>query len=691
MAPNQRGKVTKQPFGSTKQPSDWRPFADVIGKGDGVGLVLTGRILLHGCVLIALDIDSCRDPETGAVAEWAMHFVRWAGNGFTEITPSGGGLRVWVLVRDVPDVIPRPVLHFPEHIRPMVLGKRPGVQLFGYGVPQFVTFTGDLLPGCSPVLNIVPDLRGLAVQFGVDLYEPRNGRARNGKAPRPVPTSDSIRPAVDRVEGALRASPFAAAIFEADWKRALVDGSTQTASEAYYRVALAALRAADNDLDVAADFLLFRTSWGCGDVDDSADPSKYARRSWVEAELERIGEKETVRSVADVLDDGFDPLAWTPPAAAQPAAPPRRSILDVPVVDFGDAPPPPRRFLLHTATGEGYMPLGKATLLTSAGGTGKTTAIVQLAVSLALGRRWLDAFTIGHDAGRDSLLLLGEEDAEEVARKLHWTTAAMGLTRTEIDEVKRRVRAVPCAGLALSLLQRGEGDLLMSGPDIDDVRALLGQSKNPGLVVVDPVSRFAGIDVESSNATATRFVQELEQFTAREFGAPTVLLSGHSSKFARRNESADSRGVTALPDAVRWHATMLTDPTEPLRVKLAVEKTNLTRPHAPVYLARGENGLLHVEGAADTERRELAEARAKATAEAEAAAAAAALRRRQQDAIVERVRSVPGLTSNGVLDGVPGKRTQLLDALRGLIGTGVLIEEKIGGRGGKLFVAGVLR
>lgn len=686
-AANPHGKVTKQPLGSTNRPEDWHPFAAVRG-GEGVGLVLTGRILIAGRVMIALDIDSCRDPETGEVADWAMFFVRWAGCGYTEITPSGGGLRVWALVRDVPDVIPHPMLHAGREVRPMLRGKRPGVQLFGYGAAQYVTFTGRLLPGCSPVLNTVPDLREVGSMFGIDLYAPRAARKRvNGTA---APSAETLAPAVDRVEGVLRQSPFARAIFDAVWKDALVEGSTQTASEAYYRVALAALRAADNDVDVAADFLLYRTAWGCGMAEDSADPAKYARRAWVEAELERIGGKEDVRSVADLLDDGFDAIAWTPPAPSVPAVP-RRSLLDVPAVDFGDAPPPPRKFLLHTRAGEGYMPLGKAALLTSSGGTGKTTALVQLAVALALRRPWLDAFVVGEHAGRDSLLLLGEEDAEEAQRKLYWTTSAMGLTRAEVAEVKRRVRAVPCAGLALSLLQRGERDLLESGPDVDDVRKLLGGLAEPGLVVIDPLSRFAGIDVESSNATATRFVQEVEQFTHREFGGPSVLLSGHSSKYSRREGGADSRGVTAIPDAVRWNSTLLTDPTEPLRVKLTLEKTNLTRPHAPVYLARGENGLLRVEGIADTERRDQERERAKAVKEAETAIAVAAQRKRQQEAIVERVRALPGLTTNGVLDGMVGKRAQMLDALRGLIGTGVIVEERVGARGGKLFVNRVLR
>ncbi|HMR75388.1 MAG TPA: AAA family ATPase, partial [Polyangiaceae bacterium] len=124
------------------------------------------------------------------------------------------------------------------------------------------------------------------------------------------------------------------------------------------------------------------------------------------------------------------------------------------------------------------------------------------------------------------------------------------------------------------------------------------------LIVIDPQARFAGVEVETNNALATRFVQECEALSTAP-GNPTVLVLAHSSKFARRQGQADSRGVTALTDGFRWHATLTAAGKD--RAKLAIEKNNYGRPSDPIYLVRSSAkcGLLFVETDADREKRKL--------------------------------------------------------------------------------------
>jgi hypothetical protein len=76
-------------------PLTWLPFDDArrvyeAGGFDGVGYVLTSEDALTG-----LDLDHCRDPETGRIEAHAQHTVDRLGS-YTEITPSRAGLRVWV-------------------------------------------------------------------------------------------------------------------------------------------------------------------------------------------------------------------------------------------------------------------------------------------------------------------------------------------------------------------------------------------------------------------------------------------------------------------------------------------------------------------------------------------------------------------------------------------------------------------
>lgn len=47
--------------------------------------------------VVGIDLDDCRDPESGAVDDWAMQIVH-ALSSFTEISPSGTGLHIWLIL-----------------------------------------------------------------------------------------------------------------------------------------------------------------------------------------------------------------------------------------------------------------------------------------------------------------------------------------------------------------------------------------------------------------------------------------------------------------------------------------------------------------------------------------------------------------------------------------------------------------
>jgi uncharacterized protein DUF3987 len=58
------------------------------GRANGIGFVLTDTDVA------AVDIDKCRDPETGAIDSWAQQILDAAPNSYREITVSGTGLRI---------------------------------------------------------------------------------------------------------------------------------------------------------------------------------------------------------------------------------------------------------------------------------------------------------------------------------------------------------------------------------------------------------------------------------------------------------------------------------------------------------------------------------------------------------------------------------------------------------------------
>lgn len=693
------GRMTKVPDCSTRDPKALRSFdiamrAGAVDATQGLGFVFSGGVDTPDGRIFALDLDACRDPSTGAIEPWAMEIVAAYGYGFVEITPSGTGLRVWFVARRFPKTLTKAKVKPPGNAAPNVGTKMPELQVFGYGAAQYVTVTGRLLPGCSLGIPVVDSLDWLVRTFGLETSDtPREKRE--------LPHGTGAAPSVDTIRASIAQGPFAAAVLKADWRSALRDDAEdKSASAAYYRVALAVLRAANGHGQAALDFLLHETDWGLGLVDDSADASKYTSPSWVASELRRMDAKHaaTVADAAAVFDDGFDCASFVPPEGLEPMTPdaPGASALKPPspILSIAsprplfDAPPPARVYLLKHANGAGFIPRGKVGLLNAAGGTGKTTALVQLAVALATCKPWLGHFMPPAQPQR-VLMLLGEEDEDEVRRKLYWTCAGMGLSPSERDAVEELVVALPLAGHALPLLRKGEWENLEGTEHGDAILERMQAHDDWGLVVIDPVSRFTAVNVESDNITATRYVQELERFAAVA-GGPSVAAIGHTSKQSRKENDADFRGVTGLYDAARWALTMQSTDTH--RVALRIRKNNLAPP-APQdawFLNRGQDGVLAVE----TSEQAQADAQAYAAAqkaEEEAEARAEEARRNAMVArVVQRVRDVPGLTRSEIAAGIPAKTTNVFAGIALAAERGLIVAEPMGKKMGH-FVNSLLK
>jgi primase-polymerase (primpol)-like protein len=90
-----------------------------------VGFVVTATHPFAG-----VDLDHCRDPETGKVALWAADIIRRLDS-YTEVTPSGAGVRIWVRATLPPG------------------GRKKGrIEL--YDRDRYFTITGAHVPGRRP-------------------------------------------------------------------------------------------------------------------------------------------------------------------------------------------------------------------------------------------------------------------------------------------------------------------------------------------------------------------------------------------------------------------------------------------------------------------------------------------------------------------------------------------------------------
>lgn len=257
---------------------------------------------------------------------------------------------------------------------------------------------------------------------------------------------------------------------------------------------------------------------------------------------------------------------------------------------------------------------GVVAMVVAPPGTGKSQVAIQSGLSVATGMPWLNRFKVV-DPG-PVLLLLGEEKADEVDRRVQRTAALLGLLPEKVTALCIRPRAkksgpeVPADGvdlIATNLWAEGLAGkhLALQGSDAgnpreepfaDDLRAFLRTNAPPEgwrLVVLDPLSRFAGPLVERDNYAATAFIETLETLTEAP-GNPSVVVVHHTNKDALSGDATHqgaARGSSALVGGARWVANLESKGRD--LVVLRLVKTNYGPGLGAVVLSRGQYGFLY--------------------------------------------------------------------------------------------------
>lgn len=132
---------------STRNP--WFSFDTAAAAYDDMSLAYDGGIgfnMLAVKGLVGIDLDGCVNAD-GSIAPWAQAVVDGA-NSYTEISPSGRGLRIFVAANLEHDWNNHEV----------------GIEVYGGNAPRFLTVTGRRLPGTPASVTAPPAdyLDGLA-------------------------------------------------------------------------------------------------------------------------------------------------------------------------------------------------------------------------------------------------------------------------------------------------------------------------------------------------------------------------------------------------------------------------------------------------------------------------------------------------------------------------------------------------
>lgn len=96
------GKIPKNPRtggnAKTNDPATWGTLGDAIAKMDasvceGIAIVITKRRDILPIDLVGIDLDDCRDADTGDIDDWAIDIIDSLAT-YTEVSPSGTGVKL---------------------------------------------------------------------------------------------------------------------------------------------------------------------------------------------------------------------------------------------------------------------------------------------------------------------------------------------------------------------------------------------------------------------------------------------------------------------------------------------------------------------------------------------------------------------------------------------------------------------
>jgi RecA-family ATPase len=416
--------------------------------GSGIGFVFTGD------GIAGLDLDGCRDPETGAIAPWAQRIIDDFAS-YTEVSPSGTGVKIYFLINR--DTLIRS--------RKQTIaetgagGKKAAIEL--YTTDRYFTVTNKPIPGVPTHLadgseaarKLAAWVDGMArAKVGTDAEEPKE------RGPKKETAYTFVND-----EGLKNLPP---------WVLELYPEAEEQGSTGGYRVSSAALgRDLEEDLGITPQGIV---DWGMHDhpeetrggkrtpiglvIEHGGAPNARAAAEWLAERLGVLDEFQARLGGQDDAADDFD--AFFPggadgaetgnPGTEKPGAKDQKSKL-LPFLLASTLlalPKPIREWEIQD-----WMPRLDMTLLFGAGGVGKTTLLYQLAAAIILRRKWL-----GLDFGETFepgpvLFLAGEDKMVDCQIALHNLAESLGVG----PEALADLRILPGASSDFTMIRKEVG------------------------------------------------------------------------------------------------------------------------------------------------------------------------------------------------------------------------------------------
>lgn len=176
-------------------PATWSTFEECEAfahVGDGMGFVFPLERTMFG-----VDLDGCRDPETGKVADWAREIILYL-NSYSEVSPSKTGVKVFCLGRIPFDHGRKEPIDRPS----VVPDKAPAIEIYDHG--RYFAVTGQTLRG----MPTEPQDRTEQIKEIASLYfQEREQKAAQGGTPMPAASQTSGLSVIERARKYLERLP----------------------------------------------------------------------------------------------------------------------------------------------------------------------------------------------------------------------------------------------------------------------------------------------------------------------------------------------------------------------------------------------------------------------------------------------------------------------------------------------------
>ncbi len=121
-------------YAKSTDPTTWAPFDVAIAAYQQRDLAGIGFALTADDTFFFLDLDHCRDPETGEISAWARPILRLFRHTYQEVSPTGTGIKIIGVGQISGD----------KHTKPMdgKPGAKPGAKVELFDTEKYTTLTG---------------------------------------------------------------------------------------------------------------------------------------------------------------------------------------------------------------------------------------------------------------------------------------------------------------------------------------------------------------------------------------------------------------------------------------------------------------------------------------------------------------------------------------------------------------------